>query len=297
MSDETSQLFPRRYGAPPLPVRWWRLIWWSVLFATVVVGAIGAALLLRPAPYGPLTYVAGCPREPMNRVSNANSYDVRVPCARIVGTVVGYRLNQAYDDLQVTVVPGADYRATLAPGNKGRFTVDITGPDLSTVRVPSQGQVATFYGSWVVNRATHVLAMLPAWRITSPGEKATNPASALFAPDAPRHVSQTLELSSSPVTPRSGATLTIPVGAVWRDSATGGEPPETVPAAQIRILARVSNRVGHVICWKAAQTNSLGRAIVRVPLTLGPGHYIYRIYAIATGRKVTMTRSFVVSGP
>jgi hypothetical protein len=235
----------------------------------------------------------------MDQVPNAGTYQVEVACARIAGTVMAYRLNQAYDDLELTVVPSRGYAPALSPANHGRFQVDIPGPDLAAVKSPDLNGSGIFYGSWVENKATHALTLMPAWRITTSPGSGVNPDTLLFSVAAARHSGQGFALSTGiGATLPPGVGLTIPVTATWLVPATGKKHPATaVPASQVRVLAEITGPSGHPVAWKAAQTGTLGLVTVRLPLIVATGRYTCHLYAIAAGRVVSISRSFSVGRP
>jgi len=209
---------------------------------------------------------------------------------------VAYRLNQAYDDLELTVVPSRAYSAALAPGNNGRFEVDIPGPDLGAVKSPDLNGGGVFYGSWVENRATHALTLMPTWRITTSPADGANPDALLFSLAAARHSGQSFRLSTRvPATLPQGAGPAIPVTATWLVPAAGHKHrAAAVPASQVRVLAEITGPSGDPVVWKAAQTGTLGLVTIRLPLFVATGRYKCHLYAIAAGRVVSITRSFSV---
>jgi hypothetical protein len=274
----------------------------------VVMGAVVAVLVLvtgltviiaRPAQTTPgvlLAYPAGCPRSPLQRAPGAQTYQVDVACARIAGTVMAYRLNQAYDDLELTVVPSQAYSSALSPANHGRFEVDIPGPDLAAVKSPDLNASGVFYGSWVENKATHALMLMPTWRITTSPGSGVNPDTLLFSMAAARHSGQGFRVSTEiGATLPEGAVPTIAVTATWLIPASGRKhQAAAVPASQVRILAEITGPSGDPVVWKAAQTGTLGLVTIRMPIIVATGRYTCHLYAIAAGRVVSITRSFSV---
>ena len=290
---------PETPPAPPA-ARWPRRRFVVVAIVAVLVLAAGLAVIIaRPAAKTPgtlLVYPAGCPRSPMDQAPNAETYQVEVACARIAGTVLAYRLNQAYDDLELTVVPSRADASALSPANHGRFEVDIPGPDLAAVKSPDLNSSGVFYGSWVENRATHALTLMPAWRITTSPGSGVNPDTLLFSVAAARHSGQGFALSTGiPAVLPEGVGPTIPVTATWLIPASGKKHPAVaVPASQVRVLAEITGPSGHPVVWKAAQTGTLGLVTIRLPLIVATGRYTCHLYAIAAGRVVSITRSFSV---
>jgi len=295
----TQKTMLARTRRPEPEVRRWprrRALAGAVVAGLVLVAGLGIAFMPSPGRPGMLlAYQARCPRAPLDQVPDAQTYRVEVPCARIAGTVVAYRLNHAYDDLELTVVPGRQYRSALPAANNGRFTVDVVGPDLSSVESPDLESSGTFYGSWVENRATHAFLLMPTWRITASPGAGANPDSLLFSLAAARHSGQVFRWSTGvPATLAPGIVLTIPVTASWVVPAVGKHPAHPAPASQIRILVGITGPSGRSVVWKAAQTGTLGLVTIRLPLIVSTGRYICHLYALAGGRVVAMARSFVV---
>jgi hypothetical protein len=273
----------------------------------IAIVAVVAALLLATAaalfiaapgsatPPSPLAYSAGCPQDPMQQVPNAGSYRVEVRCARIGGKVLAYRLNRSYDDLELTVSPAPAYQFLLPAANHGRFVVRITGPDLSTVQSPELESDDVFYGSWVENRATHALMLLPVWRIAAKYGNGVNPDTQLFVAAQARHSGQSLKVSPGiPATLRPGVILTLPVTVTWRIPAAGKKAASVVPASQVGVLAEITNAFGRPVAWKAAQTGALGTVNIRLPLIASTGRYTCHLYVIAAGGVTTVVRKFNV---
>ncbi|MDQ2813402.1 MAG: hypothetical protein M3Z75_16415 [Actinomycetota bacterium] len=270
----------------------------AIVTVLVLVAGLAVIISLRShkTPGTLLAYPAGCPRSPMDEVPNAESYRLKVACARIAGTVVAYRLNRAYDDLELTVVPGRAYSSALSPANHGRFEVDIPGPDLGAVKSPDLNGSGIFYGSWVENKATHHLTLMPTWRITTSPGGGLNPDTLLFSLAAARHAGQRFSLSARiPATLPQGAGPAIPVTASWLVPASRKtHRAVTVPASQVRVLAEITGPSGDPVVWKAAQTGTLGLVTIRLPLFVATGRYTCHLYAIAAGRVVSITQSFRV---
>jgi len=299
MTEETMERrrASREQGAHARPRRR-PLVLAAAVVAVLLAAGLGVLVISRATAAHPtLAYTAGCPRSPMSAVPNPQGYQVEVPCARITGTAVAYRLNEAYDDLELTVVPARPYRSALPPANNGRFVVWIVGPDLGAVKAPDLNRAAVFYGSWVENRATHALMLMPSWRITTSPGNGVNPDVLLFALAAARHSGQSLRLSTDvPATMTPGTGLTIPVTASWQVPAAGKHPAHFVPASQILVLVEIIARSGKAVAWKAARTGTLGLAAVRPDLVAITGHYTCRVYAITAGRVISVTRAFAVGG-
>jgi hypothetical protein len=282
---------------PPPPGR---RRWLAALIAAAVVIVLVAVVAVfdlgsRQSSSALLAYPAGCPGSPMNQVPNAKIYRVQVPCARISGTVTAYRLNAAYDDLELTVKPARSYGSVLPAANHGHFTVDIPVPSLNTVRSPDLGSDATFYGSWAESRATHALLLIPTWRVTATSSGGVNPYSLLFPVAENHHSGQAFDLVTGlPAALPPGTGLTIPVSTTWAGPAQGKHQAGSQPASQIRLVAEITGPAGEPVAWKAGVTSTLGLATIRVPLIVTTGRYTLHLYAIASGHVVSMTRGFDV---
>jgi hypothetical protein len=279
--------------------RWPRRRIAVVAAVAVSLPAIAAVLLVvlpgSAPPPSPLAYSAGCPQDPVQQVPNAGSYRMEVQCARIGGKVLAYRLNRSYDDLELTVSPDPAYQSLLPTANHGRFIVRITGPDLTAVQTPELQSNDVFYGSWVENRATHALMLLPVWRIAATPGNGVNPDTLLFGAAQARHSGQSLEVSPGlPATLRPGVILAVPVTVDWGIPSAGKHAATDGPASQVWVLAEITNAFGRPVAWKAAQTDTLGAVNIRLPLIASTGRYTCHLYVIAAGGVTTVVRKFNV---
>jgi hypothetical protein len=245
----------------------------AVLYALFASGGV-----LRSSPSAPgwRPGVAPCRASPLAHVYDPGRLEVVAKCATASGIVQKVKYNPLNGDWQVLIAVDPSYRRFLTPADHGRLPALVIPTDLPHIALPSLGQHATFYGTWVINKNLHGRAELhPVWRIVAPNA-AQGPASAGPAGShvPPGRLVLTVEVPASVTV---GAPFTVQVRCELI------MPGKTVHASLVHLFLEMINSRGLGVQWKAGSTNSLGEADLSLVGLDAPGRFSVHIYASKSG--------------
>ena len=264
---------------------------WLAIAVALLLAVSGTALAVtrhQPA-LPPQPSSAFCRSAPTTHVHHPSRLTVLAPCVEVVGTVGSSRINGAYHDKQVQLTVDDDFRRFLPPANNGRLMADVIATDLNAVAVPPSGTRATFYGAWVVNRATKAVELHPAWRIEPAGSAASAATTARTRPAAQADGTLRMAVAVQP-------TVAVGERLVVRVAASREAADRAVPASQVRVFLEITTDGGVGVRWKATVTNTLGQASARLLALTVPGrHYRLTAYGIVDGQTVPATAEFTVT--
>jgi hypothetical protein len=303
----------RRRWRRPSPSRTWTAV--LIATAAVVAAIVGAVTVAGGSAQAPIperpSGLADCRADPLTHVHDPLRLDLLSECAAIKGRIRSIRLNGGYNDVKVTVEVAASDVRFLRPANHGEIVVDVIGTDLGTVLLPPIGSTATFYGAWVVDKATKAVSLHPSWRVV-PAEPTTRVVEAGSAAHPsksdtrPLHEGQTLTVAlDQPAKVGVGQPVVAKVRATWLKqqvtTSTGPGPARTspevrTPASQVRLFQEITTVTGKGVRWRARTTNTQGTASARLNATLVPGQYQLTVYAYADGQTAQASATFVVKG-
>lgn len=243
-----------------------------VLIVTVTSLGLAAGPTVPPTPT-----TAACRKDAMAHVHDPGRFTVLAPCVVVSGTLTSARLEAAFLDEKGLVVVDRRYTKFLRPENHGNLIVDVVPTDILSVDLPASGGHATFYGAWVLNRATKAVELHPAWRVVpSPGSKTVTGGSE--PKQASLHVGQKLALSvHAPVSVTVGGSVVADLDAKWM--ANG----KSEPASEVRVFLEVTDSSGNGVRWKALRTNTLGKATAKLVTLQVPGDYRVTVYPVTAG--------------
>jgi hypothetical protein len=262
----------------------------AVVAAVIVLTTRGgsAESSAPPAPSG----ASACRSNPMAHVHDPSRLSVTAPCAAVSGTIKSVHLDPAFDDQKVIVAVDTKYVRYLTPANHGQMLIDVIATDLTSVTVPDPGSHATFYGAWVLNKSTKAAALLPTWRILDVTTSGATSSGTSKSKPKPLHQGQTLALSlqSAPTT-TTGGRLIAYVHTEWVQGA------KRAPASQVRVFLEATTPDGTGVRWKAALTNTLGMASMKLVSLQVPGPYRLTAYAFAVGRSAETSTNVTIVRP
>ena len=207
----------------------------------------------------------------------------------------------------------APYRRFLRPANRGVVVVDVIGTDLGTVTLPPVGSQATFYGAWVLDKATKSITVHPSWRVVpqDPTARVVAAGSAARPPKnnaRPLHESQTLTVAiNQPAEVGVGKPMIAKLKTAWLKQQTTKSAGSSaaarsrsvevrLPASQVRLFTEVSTVTGKGVRWRARTTNTQGAASARLLALVVPGRYVLTVYAYADGKTAQASSVFTVKG-
>jgi hypothetical protein len=229
-----------------------------------------------------------CREDPMAFVPHPTRFVVLARCSTVSGTVRRVRRDPVDGELNLLVALDQRYSRFLLYGNQGLLRTAVVPRDIPKVRVPTVGQHATFYGSWVLDRNQHnQAAMHPVWKIQrsdATGEVAGS-ASAAKAPAAATRLRVQLQAPMS--VPVGGA---IDVLVQVESGAKAARRP--LPAANL--FFEIRDQDGRGVQWKAATTNALGRARITLVALEHPGSYRLWLYTDRPGRSAVSSSPITV---
>jgi hypothetical protein len=247
----------------------------------VLVAAASLRLAAKPpeSTVPPVPAAGDCRDAPMAHVHDPGRFTVLANCVVISGTLTASRLESAFLDEKAAVTVDRQYQKYLRPQNQGRLIVDVIPTDIPRVQLPDRGTHATYYGAWVLNRATKAVELHPAWKVVlSPADKKLVRGSSEQDP-ADLHAGQTLKLElkmSSSVT--AGAPIAVEVKANWETKQGKKE-----PTSQARMFLEMTDATGTGVRWKALRTNTLGQGSAKLLALQVPGTYQATLYSITPG--------------
>lgn len=238
----------------------------------VLYALFGSGGVLRSSPSAPgwRSGTTPCRASPLAHIYNPGRLEIVAKCATASGIVQQVQYKQESGDWQVLIAVDPPYRRFLTPADHGLLPARIIPTDLPHVALPSLGQHATFYGTWVINKNLHGRAELhPVWRIVVPN------AAQRLAPAGPAG-----RLALTMAVPAS-----VPVGAPFtvRVRCELIMPGKTTPASQVHLFLEMINSRGLGVQWKAGSTNSLGDADLSLVALDAPGTFSVHIYASKSG--------------
>jgi hypothetical protein len=237
----------------------------------------------------PVPAAADCREAPMAHVHDPARFTVLADCVAVSGTLTSARLEAAFLDEKAAVSLDSTYERFLRPENHGRLIVDVIPTDIGTVVLPANGTHATFYGAWVLNRATKAIELHPAWKVVMAPTAKKQASGSSGGDNAQKlHAQQKLLVSArAPKAVKVGDALVIKVAAAWQGKG------KSQPASQVRMFLEMTDHNGKGVRWKAFRTNTLGNASIKLVTIQVPGSYLTTIYPITEGAsgpvKVAMT--------
>lgn len=210
----------------------------------------------------------------MQHVHHPSRLTMLAPCVIVTGTIRSASLVAAYNDMKAQVDVDAEYARFLPAANHGRLVVDVIATDVAAVSLPEPGQRATFLGSWVLDRATKTVQLHPAWRVQLVSGQSVE-TTGRSRPVRDPHEDDILELSV-----RAGSQVPIGGRLVVEASASWRAHGSSEPASQVPLFVEMTDAVGTGVRWKAALTDTLGKASVQLVALQVPGRYTVTVYAV-----------------
>lgn len=253
----------------------------AALVAVLALGVTTISMGLSSSPTStvpPVPPAADCRKAPMAHVHDPARFTVLADCVAVSGTLTSARLEAAFLDEKAAVSLDSKYERFLRPENRGRLVVDVIPTDIGNVVLPANGTHATFYGAWVLNRATKAVELHPTWKVVmAPTAKRQVNGSSEGDP-AQLHAHQTLVVSvRAPKSVTVGDAVIIKVAATWQ--AKG----KSEPASQVRMFLEMTDHNGNGVRWKAFRTNTLGNGSIKLVTIQVPGTYLTTVYPITEG--------------
>jgi hypothetical protein len=264
----------------------------SVLAVTVALGLVGARVVQTATQAwarAPGWQGGGvpCRQDPMLHVHHPSRFVVLANCSTVDGTVKQVHRDPVDGDVNLLVEVGRPYRRFLRPANHGLLHVAVIPPDVPRIRIPKAGQRATFHGAWVLDRnKRNLAAMHPAWMIQDP-TGGPGPSSAEGSSNRPASQRLLVHIKAPRSVPVGGPMdVFVQVEAVER----GARRP--VPEASLFFEVTAEDAGG--VQWKAAFTNTLGRAHVTLVALENPGSFTLWLYVDKSGRSAVASTPFRV---
>lgn len=313
----------RRHTTMRRPTSRWRrptprwAIGLGLVAATAVAAVIGAVTVAGGSEQPPIqarpSGLADCRDDPLAHVHDPRRLNLLSECVAVRGRIRSIHLDGGYNDVKVRVQVAASDLRYLRPANRGVLVVDVIGSDLGSVLLPPVGSDATFYGAWVLDKATKAVALHPSWRVI-PAEPTARVVAAGSAAQAsktntrPLHEGQTLTVSMhQPARVGVGTPFSATVNGVWlkeqavRSVGPDGSPKvrtveHRLPASQVRLFYEVKTLSGKGVRWRARTTNTQGVATARLLALIVPGRYQVTVYAYADGQTAQASSVFIVKG-
>jgi len=181
----------------------------------------------------------------------------------VSGVVERVTYNPYDGDHKVYVKLDPQYEHLLRPSNNGLLVAEVIATDEPTVYIPQPGEHATFHGPLVLDRGhDHWVEIHPCWLITT---------DSITGPLEPRRTLRVeVEASEEVVVGRPWPVAIRVVPAHDGDgSAVNG----------VHLFLELISAVGVTVRWKAARTNMLGEAVVRLASLVRAGEYTLYVHA------------------
>lgn len=181
-----------------------------------------------------------------------------------VSGVVERTTYNPYDgDHKVYVKLDPQYEHLLRPTNDGLLVAEVIATDEPTVYIPQPGEHATFHGPLVLDRGHYHWAEIhPCWLITT---------DSITGPLEPRRTFR-VEVEA-PEEVVVGRPWPVAVRAVSEHEGDGSA------VNGVHLFLELIAATGVTVRWKAARTNMLGEALVRIASLVRAGEYTLHVHA------------------
>ena len=252
----------------------------------LLIAGAGVLLLTRTSARGNPAWVgdrSDCPSTPLTHVHDPKRIRVLSRCSTVTGRVQQARVDSAYDDLKITVLPDANFRSYLRPENKGVVVADVIATQLPQIAAPPVGSEVVVSGAWVFDKASKSVQLLPVYRLVV--GKVDPAAAGLSGHSVERHgppVVRTLRFTVA--TAKAvvvGNRLSVAVKATWLTGKL------VTPASQVRLFAEMTTADGTGVRWKAAMTDVRGLANINLVTIQVPAAYKLTVYAAEYGQPIS----------
>jgi hypothetical protein len=237
------------------------------------------------------TGAVACRDDPMIGVPHPTRFVVVANCSTVSGTIKQVRRDPADGELNIFLQVDRSYARFLQSSFARELRAAVVPRDVPKVRIPRVGQHATLYGAWVLDRnQRNQVALHPVWGV----EASTSDTGAGRTPAMPGGGSNTAVNKHLKVHMR--APRSVPLGGAMNitvrvQSAVNGTL-RGEPEANLFFEVRSSN--GRGVQWKAATTNALGLARVRLVALEHPGSFQVWLYVDKPGRSAVLSAPVTV---
>jgi hypothetical protein len=278
----------RRLGVPQvLALAGITLVALSAAFGVGLVQGGNLETAMEPPASAPAwrTGAVACRDDPMIAVPHPTRFIVVANCSTVAGIVRQVRRDPADGELNMLIELDQSSAQFLPSAEGAVLRAAVVPRDVPKVRVPRVGQHATLYGAWVLDRnQRNQVALHPVWGV----EASTSDTGAGRTPAMPGGGSNTavnkhlkVHMKAPRSVPLGGAmNITVRVQSAVKGTLRGE------PEANLFFEVRSSN--GRGVQWKAATTNALGLARVRLVALEHPGSFRVWLYVDKPGRAAVL---------
>ena len=238
------------------------------------------------------TGAVACRDDPMTGVPHPTRFVVVANCSTVSGTIRQVRRDPADGELNLLIQVDRSYARFLQSSFARELRAAVIPRDVPKVRVPRVGQHATLYGAWVLDRNQRSqVALHPVWGVEASASERSAGLTQLPMPGAGSNTAVNKHLKVQLTAPRSvplgGAmNITVRVQSAVKGTLRGE------PEANLFFEVRSSN--GRGVQWKAATTNALGLARVRLVALEHPGSFRVWLYVDKPGRAAVLSAPVTV---
>jgi hypothetical protein len=233
----------------------------------------GLEMAMAPPASAPAwrTGAVACRDDPMTGVPHPTRFVVVANCSTVSGTIRQVRRDPADGELNLLIQVDRSYARFLQSSFARELRAAVIPRDVPKVRVPSVGQQATLYGAWVLDRNQRSqVALHPVWGIEGSASE------------------RSAGLTQLPMLGAGSKT------AVNRHLKVRMKAPRSVPLGGANLFFEVRSSNGRGVQWKAATTNTLGLARVRLVALEHPGSFRVWLYVDKPGRAAVLSAPVTV---